>query len=333
MTAFFPPLLREHLRTHPLILVDIGARWGLQSNWSPVRENLRLIVLEADPAEHARLAQAHRGDNVLFINAAAYSRATQLPLNIGRAGGTSSIFEPNHAFLARFPDPGRYDVVERVEVRADSIDHLLRAHGVKDVDFIKIDTQGAETPILDGAAQMLRECVIGVEVEVIFAPLYVGQSEFGEIDARLRQAGFQLFDLRPSYWKRTAGARYGGPKGQLVFADALYLVTEDAFQRRLDAIEDSVARSSKLLRALAVCLLYGYADFAIELLEPNRGLLDREAAEKVASQLRSEIPLSARLPHFRGRGWLSHFFYRLHRALFPTVGGWASGGRNIGNLD
>jgi hypothetical protein len=39
------------------------------------------------------------------------------------------------------------------------------------------------------------------------------------------------------------------------------------------------------------------------------------------------------VPHFRGRGLLSHVFYRLHRMLFPTYGGWASGGRNLGNID
>ena len=80
-------------------------------------------------------------------------------------------------------------------------------------------------------------------------------------------------------------------------------------------------------------MLYGYVDYAIELFEAHRNLLEPALADEVGSALRSEIALSSRVPGFRGKGWLSHLFYRLHRALFPTVEGWASGGRHIGNVD
>ena len=333
MDIFFGPSLHERYAARPLTLVDIGARGGLQPNWEPARRHLRVIGFEPDPAEHARLAAGADPRRMVYINAALHRHPAALTFNVGRAGGTSSLLEPNLDFLRRFPDPRRYEVTRRVPVQVDALDRVLPAHDVCDPDFIKIDTQGAELAILEGGRETLARALFGAEVEVLFAPLYRDQPPFGAIDALLRGLGFQLFDLRPSYWKRTSGARYGGPKGQLVFADTLYLKTEESFQRQLAALESDAERCSKLLRALSVCVLYGYLDYAIELFEPNRGLLDRDTAGTVASQLRSQIPLSARLPHFRGRGWLSHLFYRLHRALYPTVGGWASGGRNIGNLD
>jgi len=330
---FFGSSLHERYAARPLTLVDIGARGGLQPNWAPARRYLRVIGFEPDPKEHARLAAAADPRSRVYINAALHRQPATLALNVGRDGGTSSLLEPNLDFLRRFPDPQRYEVARQVPVQVDTLDRVLPAHDVRDPDFIKIDTQGAELAILEGGREALTRAVFGIEVEVLFAPLYWDQPPFGAIDALLRGHGFQLFDLRPSYWKRAAGARYGGPKGQLVFGDALYLKAEASFQRQLEAIADDDARCSKLLRALSVCLLYGYLDYAIELFEPNRGLLDPDTAGTVASQLRSRIPLSARLPHFRGRGWLSHLFYRAHRALYPTVGGWGSGGRNIGNLD
>jgi FkbM family methyltransferase len=330
---FFGPSLHERYAARPLTLVDIGARGGLQPNWAPARRHLRVIGFEPDPEEHARLAAAADPRSRVYINAALHREPATLALNVGRDGGTSSLLEPNLDFLRRFPDPRRYEVARRVPVQVDTLDRVLPAHDVRDPDFIKIDTQGAELAILEGGREVLTRSVLGVEVEVLFAPLYRDQPPFGAIDALLRELGYQLFDLRPSYWKRAAGARYGGPKGQLVFGDALYLRTEASFQRQLEAIADDAARCSKLLRALSVCLLYGYFDYAIELFEPNRALLGADAAAAIATQLRTPIPFSARLPHFRGRGWLSHFFYRLHRALYPAVGGWGSGGRNIGNVD
>jgi FkbM family methyltransferase len=343
MDIYFGTRAQPHFERSPLTLIDIGARGGLQPNWKRAQGHLRLVGFEPDPAEYARLAAAADPRRAVYINAAVGREAAELTLNVGREGGTSSLLEPNLAFLRRFPRPERYEVVKRVPIATDRLDVLLPRNGVDDPDFIKIDTQGAELPILEGARETLAHSIVGVEVEVLFAPLYHGQSAFGDVDALLRGLGFQLFDMRHSYWKRAAGSRYGGPKGQLVFGDALYLKTEEGLAEQLGALgrrstpknadETLAAQRSKLLRALSVCLLYGYVDYAIEILQAQRSILEPELASEVDASLRSEIDISSRLPGFRGRGWLSHLFYRMHRALFPTFEGWASGGRHIGNVD
>lgn len=333
MDIFFGAEARAYYEKSPLTLVDIGARGGLQPNWHAARRHLKMVGFEPDPAEYQRLAVKDPSGNTLYINAALGRAPGRLLLNVGRLGGTSSLSTPNMDFLCRFPQPERYEVVKQVSIEADALDNVLPRHGVNDPDFIKIDTQGAELAILEGARDTVNRAIFGLEIEVLLAPLYREQPTFGEIDSLLRGLGFQLFDLRPSYWKRAAGARYGGPKGQLAFADVLYFRREDDVQRQLQAIDGAAARASKLMRMLAVSLLYGYVDYAIELFEPNRDLLEPRLAAEVDAALRSDIPVSARLPHFRGRGWLSHQFYRLHRAFFPTVGGWASGGRHIGNVE
>ena len=333
MDIFFGATLREHYAAQPLTLVDIGARGGLQPNWKRARPHLRVIGFEPDPDEYARLARNTDPRKALYINTALHLGPAELTLNLGRNGGTSSLLEPNWEFLNRFPDPHRYEVVRRIPVRVDALDRVLPAHDVRDVDFIKIDAQGAELAILGGGRATLAERAFGIELEILFGALYVEQPGFGQLDELLAAAGFQLMDLRPSYWKRAGGARYGGPKGQLAFGDALYFKTEVRFQQQLERISDAVQRRSKLLRALSVSLLYGYVDYAIELWRPNRSLFDVAVAEQIERQLESDVRFSSRLPHFRGRGFLSHLFYRLHRFFFPTLGGWASGGRHLGNLD
>ena len=332
MTIFLSERLDPLFDAHPITLVDVGARGGLQPNWRPVRRHLRLIGFEPDPEEHARLSRDADPRKALYIQCALHRRAAELVLNVGREGGTSSFLEPDWEFLARFPDVQRYEAVRRVPVKVDSLDRVLAAHGVADPDFLKIDTQGAELAILEGGRATLGG-LFGVELEVLFGRLYAGQPRFGQIEALLEEAGFQLMDLRPSYWKRARGARYGGPKGQIAFADALYFKTERAFQAQLEAIADPARAQVRLLHALSVSLLYGYTDYAIELFHPNRGRFEPALAAAIDRALETGVPFSARLPHFRGRGWLSHLFYRLHRALYPTLGGWASGARHLGNLD
>ena len=332
MDIYFGARAQPYYERSPLTLVDVGARGGLQPNWKPAARHLRLVAFEPEPQEHARLSAAADRSRGVYINAAAWREAATLTLNVTRDGGTSSLFEPNFAFLRRFPRVQRFDVVNRLPVPADRLDTLLPQNGVTDADFIKADTQGAELAILEGATDTLSNHAFGVEVEVEFAPLYVGQPLFSDVDAFLRQRGFQLFDLRHAYWKRAGGARYGGPKGQLVFGDALYFKTEDAFSEQLERFADDDSRCAKLLHALSIALLYGYADYAIELFEAHRTLVDTSLAAEIDSVLRSEVDFALRLPHFRGRGWLSHLFYRIHRALFPTFEGWATAGRHLGNL-
>ena len=331
---YFGPHADAEYARNPLTLVDIGARGGIQPNWKRASRHLKLVGFEPDPAEYERLVKNADRERIVYINAAVGRAPGVLTLNIGREGGTSSIFEPSMGFLRRFPKAERYEIVRRQEISADTLDSLLARHTIGDIDFIKIDTQGAELDILQGARETLARAAFGVEVEVLFAPLYHGQSSFGSVDTLLRDAGFYLFDLRHSYWKRVAGARYGGPKGQLVFGDALYFKTEHAFSRQLDSLKASPdAPRAKLLHALSICVLYGYHDYAIELLGAHRQLIEPALWGHIDQSLRSEIDPSYRIPAFRGKGWLSHAFYRLHRAFFPTVEGWASGGRHIGNVD
>ena len=330
---YFGAHARSYYERTPLTLIDIGARGGLQPNWKRALPHLKLVGFEPDPVEYQRLAAAADPQRAVYVNAAVGREAAELALNVGREGGTSSLLEPNMAFLRRFPRAERYDVVRQVKIATDSLDALLPRHRIDDPDFVKIDTQGAELEILQGARDVLCRSIFGVEVEVLFAPLYRGQPHFGAIDDLLRDRGFQLLDLRHSRWKRAAGARYGGPKGQLVFGDALYFKTEDAFSDQLEARDGAEARASKLLRALSICVLYGYVDYALELLLAHRQRLEPELAAELDESLRSHVDPSARIPGFRGKGWLSHLFYRLHRAFYPTVEGWASGGRHIGNVD
>ncbi|MGH8616786.1 MAG: FkbM family methyltransferase [Burkholderiales bacterium] len=333
MSVFIDSSITPLFEAHPITLVDIGARGGLQPNWAITRKYLRVIGFEPDPIECARLREAHDRKHFVYINAAAHRSHSELLLNVARDPGTSSLLAPNKTFLEQFADSARFDTVEQVKVTADSLDTLLSKHDIQTPDFLKIDTQGAELPILEGAERVLATSVFGLEVEVQFAALYQGQSSFGEVETLLHGAGFQLMDLRHAYWKRARGARYGGSKGQLVFGDALYFKTERAFQQQLEAETDEHLCRVRLAHAMAISLLYGYVDYALELFEPNRQRFDTATAQAIETALRSRVAWNTRLPRFRGRGRLALLVYRLYKLLLPTAGGWASGGHTLGNLD
>ena len=63
------------------------------------------------------------------------------------------------------------------------------------VDYLKIDVQGAELDILHGSTRRLARAVV-VHTEVEFAPLYSEQPLFSDVDKALREAGYGLFAFK-----------------------------------------------------------------------------------------------------------------------------------------
>src|ERR1700733_10279150 len=108
---------------------------------------------------------------------------------------TSSLFEPNMDLLLKFQNLGELVQVEKTHaVEARRLDDMPELEGT---DFLKVDVQGAELMVFEGAARILENALV-VDTEVQFVPLYKGASQFGEIDSFLRSKGFLLHRLMQS---------------------------------------------------------------------------------------------------------------------------------------
>jgi len=70
--------------------------------------------------------------------------------------------------------------------------------------FLKIDTQGFEWQVLDGALNTLPH-IKGVMVELSLVPLYDGQHLWQEVIDRLEAAGFTLWSFQPEFSDRASG--------------------------------------------------------------------------------------------------------------------------------
>lgn len=70
--------------------------------------------------------------------------------------------------------------------------------------FLKIDTQGFEWQVLDGARDALPR-IRGIMVEMSLVPLYDGQRLWREMVDRLEEEGFALWSLRPAFTDPATG--------------------------------------------------------------------------------------------------------------------------------
>lgn len=185
-----PDLLDIVALDSPINIVDIGA--SLIGDQGPVYQPLldsghaRLIAFEPDKAAIAALRERFPPPNIFLPYFVADGKAATFHETSWYA--TGSLFEPNTPLLKQFNNlaeltkPVARHPVETV--RLDDIDEIT------DVDFIKIDAQGAEKLVFENAARVLREATI-IQTEVSFVELYKGMPLFADIDRVLRAAGFQ----------------------------------------------------------------------------------------------------------------------------------------------
>lgn len=332
--VFIDPLFHSAFERHPLVLADVGARGGLKKDWRTARRHLRLLGFEPDVDECRRLEEGARtgGTGDRFFQIAAHNSRGTVPIYVARDRGLTSMFEPDRAFLDAFPEADRFDIVDRRQIDTDTLDNVLAAHGIEDVDFIKADTQGSELFVLEGAARALAGPVVGVEVEVEFTPIYCNQPLFADVDRFLRDLGYFLFDLRPCYWKRRSGRELGGPYGQLIWGDALYLKSLPALDA-FTAVQDRAVRRSKILHAIAVALLYGYADYALEIADRTADLWTADENAAIQRRVRVREGRSHALPKFPGRARLAGALRRLWSRFREPNDAWSVSDADLGNLE
>lgn len=102
---------------------------------------------------------------------------------------TGSLFKPNKRMLEKFQN--LHEVVTLKAEHKVVTRRLDDLHEVDDIDFVKIDVQGAELAVFQGGERVLRNAML-VQTEVEFVELYESQPLFADVDRLLRSYGYQF---------------------------------------------------------------------------------------------------------------------------------------------
>lgn len=178
----------EAMPTRKLAVVDVGAS---PIDGDPIYRSL------LDAGLCTVVGFEPQRDELRALLGSAKDNETYLPDVIGDgethtlyrcfAPGMTSLLKPDKKRLGMFFNfDGLARIIGMDTVKTATLD---KAIGSKPVDFLKIDVQGAELMVLQGAEDVLKRC-IAVQVEVSFVPLYEGQPALAQIDWHLRQRGF-----------------------------------------------------------------------------------------------------------------------------------------------
>ena len=128
--------------------------------------------------------------------AAVSDRPGTLTLNVAANSVSSSALPILDRHTVAAP-ASRYVTTENVV--ATTVDALVDEHGlVPETTLLKIDVQGYEQSVLDGAVETLPRFG-AVRTELSLVPLYDGQALLPELVARLGEQGLELWFVEPGF--------------------------------------------------------------------------------------------------------------------------------------
>lgn len=208
-------LCKDGLQIHTVY--DIGAHKG---RWT--KEHARIFpqakfwMFEANE-EHAEKLKT-RG-HPFFIGV--LSSRSELLRFYKKAGTGDSLYREN---------TDHYNEASFIEVHARPLSDVVREKGLPNPDFIKLDVQGAELDILEGASALLPTCAL-LLLECPLVPYNIGAPDLQTYLNKLKQLGFSPLRITEQH----------SDAGLLLQMDILFL--QDKARERL-------YRSSALLKSV-----------------------------------------------------------------------------------
>ena len=260
-------------------LVDIGAAGGLQDRWKPFSRFVDLVAVEPDPRakesierlENSSLRSLHR------VNSPLASTFREIDFYLCKHPRQSSVLKPNLEHFAKYNDGHKWSVEKVEQMSAITLDSALASK--IQPDFLKLDTQGSELDILQGAMTTLQSC-LGIEVEVEFREMYKSQPLFGDLSKFLLDNEFDFVDFVAfGKWERSRPDGLRTFLGELIHADALFLRSPESAVGLAKKLNDP----ELIRRYLALLFIYLRSDMmrATLKLAFDQGLLDKLATKEL----------------------------------------------------
>lgn len=179
------------------VLFDVGAHVGQTALELRRRFPAGTVhAFEPSPDSFARLQAATAGDARCELHPFALAEARgSRTLHVNASSATSSLKELTEGASEEWRDE-RLTTVERVEVEVRTLDEFCAERSIESIDFLKIDVQGGEYAVLEGASGMLgRRAVRFVQSEFILVGTYEGQRPLHEYLSLMDRRGYRLVDF------------------------------------------------------------------------------------------------------------------------------------------
>jgi len=203
--------LLKHFRINKIL--DVGANIGQYAELTrKLGFNGEIISFEPLTIAYKQLAlNALKDKKWQTHNFALGNKEEEVIINISKNLYSSSILDitPNHVDNA-----SESNYIDKEEIQVKKLDELYNDLVCDDdIVFLKLDVQGFEKNVIEGAEKILHR-IKGVQLEMSIIELYKGEVLFLEMINLLKKEGFRLYSLENGF--------YNNDTGQLLQVDGIF---------------------------------------------------------------------------------------------------------------
>lgn len=165
----FGDLISSLLNKNKILALDVGAQGGFNSdNFLPEKYNVFFKPILVEPLKEE--AEKLKKENEYVIANGLWSKSIKKEINIlGNRLGSSSMYQPDPNLFdlhkIKKKDYINYKITNKVEVQCETLADSLNSLSIQKLDYLKIDTQGAELEILKGIGNF-RPLIIKIESHI-----------------------------------------------------------------------------------------------------------------------------------------------------------------------
>lgn len=164
------------------VVVDLGGNIGIFNRWAYSQGASIVLSFEPD-RRYFDLLQKNTQPNSLLFNAAMSNTIGETNIFESNHLGGSNIFVSNTQNIINYP------------IRTYTLDYLFESKLIDKIDFLKIDTEGAEQLILKGISDDNLMKVKNISMEYHHAHLGFDEVKRTEMIQRLNKLGFNSYLL------------------------------------------------------------------------------------------------------------------------------------------
>ncbi len=193
----FSSVIENLIQDQKLRALDVGAQGGFNSElFFPKKYNnfFEPIMVEPIKSESEKLKKKYK----YVIDKALWSSTTKRKIYIlENRLGSSSMFEPDKSAFKVYnfkqKDIDSLKVTETLEVECIQMNEALKKINVNEIEYLKIDTQGAEFEILKGM-NTYQPIIIRLEVQIF--SMYKGVPSWSKLISLLDDLGYIVCEFR-----------------------------------------------------------------------------------------------------------------------------------------
>lgn len=318
MDTTYNPILpalfeKEGIAFEDLMLIDVGCSGGIEGYWKVFKDKFQAIGFDPLVAEISRLNSINKNPKVQYEEGFItwHNLEKKFPVELRndpiksknnnvftRTSTVSACKIKGYDYIKHHFNDGQKVVFSKNYLE---LDHYLNDKKIKNVDFLKIDTDGSDFHVLLGAKEALnKKGVLGILVEAQFhGSTHKYANTFSNIDCFLRENGFSLFKFPTTTYTKAAlpgsflynifAQTHGGAIDQ---GDGLYF--RDLGDMEYTNKHNFSITRDKLIKLACLFELFKLQDCSVELLV-NR---QKELQLPESSQ---ELLLNALTPAFQGQ--------------------------------